>query len=126
MTKPDLQSLSLDIQRAYELKKLDEVLEFYYPDIIMIAPTMPKPVKGIAELTAFLESEFRKPQRSTVKLSDFAIGETVEGVFTVLCRIEGRQSIYYSTYSFKGWLSRVFVSYEDNPKIIFEHLTLEK
>jgi ketosteroid isomerase-like protein len=126
MTNPDLKSLSLQIQRAYEHKNLDEVLEFYHPDIIMIGPSMAGPVKGVEELRKVLEIQFKNPQRSMVKMSDFSIGEIGKDIFMVLCRIEGRQSIYYSSYSFKGWLSRVFVVSEDIPKIIFEHLTLEK
>jgi ketosteroid isomerase-like protein len=126
MYTDDLKSLSRQIQQAYEHKKLDEILDFYHPDIVMIGPSMSRPVKGIEELKAVLESQFKNPQRSMVKMSDFAISEIGEGVFTVLCRIGGRQSIYYSSYLFKGWLSRVFVVSDDNPRIIFEHLTLEK
>lgn len=125
MNESDLKSLCFAIQKVYEHKKLDEVLGYYHPQIILIGPSMTKPVKGIDDLKAYLHIEFNKPQRSAVKLSDFAIGEISRGVFSVLCRIEGRQSIYYSTYSFKGWLSRVFVEADGSPKIIFEHLTLE-
>jgi hypothetical protein len=124
MSEFDLKSHSLAIQTAYEHKKLDEVLGFYHPGIVMIGPSMTKPVKGIEELKAFLEAQFKNPQRSSVKLSDFAIGEIGDGVITVLCRVEGRQSIYYSSYSFKGWLSRLFVLSGGSPRIIFEHLTL--
>ena len=124
MIKPDLKSLSLAIQSAYERKNPDEVLAFYHPDIIMIGPSMANQVNGIEEFRDLLEIQFANPQRSTVKLSDFSIGEIRDGVFTVLCRIEGRQSIYYSTYPFKGWLSRVFVTSDDTYRIIFEHLTL--
>jgi ketosteroid isomerase-like protein len=126
MGKINLKSLSLDIQKAYEGKKTDEVLGYYHPDIVMIGPSMTKPVKGIDELKTVLENQFKNPQRSMVKMTDFSIGEIGEGIFTVLCRIEGRQLIYYSSYPFKGWLSRVFVVSGDVPGIIFEHLTLEK
>ncbi len=126
MYKIDLKDLSLAIQKAYETKKIDEVLGFYHPDIVMIGPSMRAPVKGIDELKTVLEAQFKNPQRSVVRLSDFSIGEIGKDVFTVLCRIEGRQLIYYSSYAFKGWLSRVFVVSEDVPRVIFEHLTLEK
>ncbi|UCC79798.1 MAG: nuclear transport factor 2 family protein [Candidatus Zixiibacteriota bacterium] len=126
MSKIDLKDLSLAIQNAYEGKKIDEVLVFYHPDIVMIGPSMRVPVKGIDELKTVLEAQFKNPQRSVVKLSDFSIGEVGEDVFSVLCRIEGRQLIYYSSYGFRGWLSRVFVISENIPKVIFEHLTLEK
>lgn len=126
MDKNSLKDLSLAIQKAYESKKIDEVLGFYHPDIVMIGPSMRVPVKGIDELKTVLEAQFKNPQRSVVRLSDFSIGEIGKGVFTVLCRIEGRQLIYYSSYAFKGWLSRVFVVSNDVPRVIFEHLTLEK
>lgn len=92
----------------------------------MIGPSMRMPVKGIDQLKKILEAQFKNPQRSVVKLSDFSINELGNGVFAVLCRIEGRQLIYYSSYGFKGWLSRVFVLSDDKPSIILEHLTLEK
>jgi ketosteroid isomerase-like protein len=126
MKDSDFKTLCLEIQNAYEGKKIDEVLGFYHPEIVMIGPSMRTPVKGIDELRRVLEAQFKNPQRSMAGLSDFAINEVGEGVFAVLCRIEGRQMIYYSSYGFKGWLSRVFVAVDDSPKIIFEHLTLEK
>jgi len=126
MDENALKELSLSIQKAYEGKKIDEVLGFYHPDIVMIGPSLPRPVKGIEELKRVLQSQFRNPQRSVVKLSDFSINEIGKDIFTVLCRIEGRQLIYYSSYTFRGWLSRVFVVSDDIARIIFEHLTLEK
>jgi len=126
MKNSDLKIISLQIQNSYEGKKIDEVLGFYHPEIVMIGPSMRMPVKGIDELRTILEAQFKNPQRSMVGLSDFSINEVGEGVFTVLCRIEGRQMIYYSSYGFRGWLSRVFVISDNSPKIIFEHLTLEK
>lgn len=92
----------------------------------MIGPSMRVPVKGIDELKTVLEEQFNSPRRSVVKLSDFTINEIRKDVFAVLCRIEGRQLIYYSSYSFKGWLSRIFVASDNIPRIISEHLTLEK
>ena len=124
MIDSDLKIISLEIQQAYEKKKIDEVLGFYHPDIVMIGPSMRIPVNGIDELRKVLEAQFKNPQRSMVKLSDFSITEISKEAFTVLCRIEGRQMIYYSSYGFKGWLSRVFVVSDKAPKIIFEHLTL--
>ena len=126
MNKSDLKNLSLEIQKAYEGKKIDEVLGFYHPDIVMIGPSLPRPVEGIDELKKVLEAQFKNPQRSVVRLSDFSISEIGKDIFTVLCRIEGRQLIYYSSYSFRGWLSRVFVASDEAPRIIFEHLTQEK
>ena len=126
MNKSDLKNLSLEIQKAYEGKKIDEVLGFYHPDIVMIGPSLPRPVEGIDELKKVLEAQFKNPQRSVVRLSDFSISEIGKDIFTALCRIEGRQLIYYSSYSFRGWLSRVFVVSDEAPRIIFEHLTLEK
>jgi hypothetical protein len=92
----------------------------------MIGPSIREPVKGIDELRMVLEEQFNSPRRSMVKFSDFTINEVNEGVSMVLCRIEGRQLIYYSSYGFKGWLSRIFVASDNIPRIIFEHLTLEK
>jgi len=126
MKDSDLKALSLQIQNAYEGKNIEEVLGFYHPEIVMIGPSMRMPVRGIDELRKVLEAQFNNPQRSMVRLSDFSITEVGEGVFTVLCRIEGRQLIYYSSYGFKGWLSRVFAIADGKPKVVFEHLTLEK
>jgi hypothetical protein len=73
MKDPDLKSLSLQIQKAYEGKKIDEVLGFYHPEIVLIGPSMRVPVKGIDELRMVLEEQFNSPRRSMVKLSDFTI-----------------------------------------------------
>jgi len=126
MNENALKELSLSIQQAYGSKKIDDVLGFYHPEIVMIGPSMAKPINGIDELKTVLESQFKNPQRSMVKLSNFSINEIGKDIFTVLCWIEGRQLIYYSSYAFKGWLSRVFVAVDGKPKIILEHLTLEK
>lgn len=126
MPEFDFNDLSFKIQEAYERKKLDEVLEFYHPLVTVMGTSMKMPVKGIEELKRVLEEQFNSPRRSMVKLSDFSIKKINEGVFTVVCRIEGRQMIYYSSYGFKGWLSRAFVVMDDHPRIIFENLTLEK
>jgi ketosteroid isomerase-like protein len=59
MKTDELKDLSLQIQKAYEGKKIEEVLKFYHPEIVMIGPSMRAPVKGIDELRTVLEAQFK-------------------------------------------------------------------
>ena len=126
MDYDSFENLSLQIQKAYDAKDLDAVVGYYHPEITLIGPSFERPVCGIEELKAVLKNHFKSPQRTTIRLSDFIIRNITDDVCAVLCRIEGYQAIYYSRYDFKGWLSRTFIETADGPRIISEHLTLDK
>lgn len=126
MDKNKIKTISIEIQKAYDSKDLNAVIGYYHPEIVLIGPSFNEPVSGLDELKSALERHFNNPQKTSVKLSDFVIQELSENIHTVLCRVDGYQSIYHSRYDFKGWLSRVFTETENDPKIITELLTLYK
>lgn len=126
MSPDDLISLSHQIQKAFDDKNIDAVLQHYHDDIVMISPSFPQPVCGIDDLKKGVVKHFNNPQRTATTLKDIKTYRVGDNVCLVFCKIEGYQSIYYSRYDFKGWLSRVFVDSDDGPKIISEHLSLVK
>ncbi len=122
----DLISLTHQIQKALDDKDIDTVLQHYHDNIVLIGPSFPEPIHGIDDLKKAVTKHFKNSQRTFTTLKDiktYPIGNDVSMVF---CKIEGYQSIYYSKYDFKGWLSRVFVETDDGPKIASEHLSLTK
>lgn len=126
MKRNDLVTLSHEIQKAFDNKDLDTILKHYHDDVIIISPSFPEPTCGIDALREAVFRHFKNPQRTTTTLKDIKAYAVGDNVCLVFCKIEGYQSIYYSRYDFKGWLSRVFVETDDGPKIISEHLSLVK
>ena len=126
MNPDDLISLSRQIQKAFDNKDIDAVLQHYHDDIVLISPSFTEPVCGVDDLKKGVVKHFNNPQRTATTLKDIKTYPVGDNVCLVFCKIEGYQSIYYSRYDFKGWLSRVFVNSDDGPKIISEHLSLVK
>jgi ketosteroid isomerase-like protein len=126
MNPEDLISLSHQIQKAFDTKDIDAVLQHYHADIVLISPSFPEPVCGIDDLKKKVVNHFKNPQRTTTTLKEIKTYPVGDNVCLVFCKIEGYQSVYYSRYDFKGWLSRVFIETDDGPKIISEHLSLVK
>lgn len=126
MNPEDLISLSHQIQKEFDSKDIDAILQHYYDDIMLISPSFPEPVCGIDDLKKAVANHFKNPQRTATTLKDIKTYPVGDNVCLVFCKIEGYQSVYYSRYDFKGWLSRVFVDSDDGPKIISEHLSLIK
>jgi ketosteroid isomerase-like protein len=124
LSPDDLISLSGHIQKAFDTKDIDAILQHYHDDIVLISPSFPKPVCGIDDLKKGIVKHFKNPQRTTTTLKEIKTYPVGERLCLVFCRIEGYQSVYYSRYDFKGWLSRVFIETNDGPKIISEHLSL--
>lgn len=121
----DLISLSHQIQKAFDSKDIDTVLQHYHENIVLIGPSFPEPVCGIDNLKKAIIKYFKNPRRTVTTLKDIKTYPLEGNVAMVFCKIEGYQSIYYSKYDFKGWLSRVFVETDDGPKIAGEHLSLK-
>jgi hypothetical protein len=126
MRKYDLITLSHDIQKAFDNKDLEVILGYYHDDVIIISPSFPEPVCGLANLREMAARYFKGPQRTTVTLKDIKSYELSDEHTFVYCLVDGFQTVYYSRYGFKGWLSRIFVETDDGPKIISEHLSLLK
>ncbi len=126
MNLEDLVERSHKIQKAFDGKDIDAVLQHYHEDIVMISPSFPEPVCGIDDLKKAVIEHFKNPRRTFTTLKDIKTYPLGEEVLMVFCKIEGYQSIYYSRYDFKGWLSRVFVETDHGPKIASEHLSLIK
>lgn len=126
MNPDDLVSLSHQIQKAFDAKDIDAILEHYHDDIVLISPSFPEPVCGIDDLKKGVVKHFKNPQRTTTTLKGIKTYPVGDNVYLVFCKIEGYQSVYYSRYDFKGWLSRVFIETDDGRKIISEHLSLVK
>ncbi len=124
MNPEDLISLSHRIQKAFDNKDIDTVLQHYHENIVLIGPSFPEPVCGIDDLKKAIAKHLKNPQRTFTTLKDIKTYPLGEDVSMVFCKIEGYQSIYYSKYDFKGWLSRVFVETDVGPKIASEHLLL--
>jgi ketosteroid isomerase-like protein len=124
MNPEDLISLSHQIQKAFDGKDIEAVLQHYHEDIVMISPSFPEPIQGIDDLGKAILRHFKNPRRTVTTLKDIKTYPLGDSICLVLCRIEGYQSIYYSRYDFKGWLSRVFVDSDDGPKVASEHLSL--
>ncbi len=124
MNPEDLISLSRQIQKAFDTKDIDAILQHYHDDIVLISPSFPEPVCGIEDLRKAAANHFKNPQRTTTTLKGIRAYPVGDNVCLVFCKIEGYQSIYYSRYDFKGWLSRVFIETDDGPKMISEHLSL--
>jgi len=126
MNEDDLISLSLELQRAFDSKDLENVLSFYHPDIVIISPSYIRPVVGIEALREAVARQFASPQRTSVSLKKIKSYRVSESVELVVCEATGHQSIYYSSYGFKGLISRIFLDTEQGPKIIAEHFSLVK
>lgn len=124
MNPEDLISLSHQIQKAFDSKDIDAVLQHYHEDIVMISPSSPEPVCGIDDLKKAIVRHFKNPRRTVTTLKDIKAYPLGGNICLVFCRIEGYQSVYYSRYDFKGWLSRVFVASDDGPRVASEHLSL--
>ncbi len=126
MRKYDLVALSQEIQKAFDNKELEDILSYYHDDVIIISPSFPEPVCGLENLREMAARHFKGPQRTTVTLKSITSYPLSDRHTFVYCLIDGFQTVYYSRYAFKGWLSRVFVETDDGPKIISEHLSLLK
>jgi len=124
MNPEDLIRLSQEIQKAFDNKDIDAILQHYHDNIVLIGPSFPEPICGIDNLKKAVLKHFKNPQRTTTTLKDVKSYPLEENICLVFCKIEGCQSIYYSRYDFKGWLSRIFIENDDGPKIISEHLSL--
>ncbi len=120
----DLISLSQQIQKAFDGKDIDAILQHYNDDIVLIGPSFPEPVYGIDDLKKAILRYFKNPRRTATTLKNIKTYPLGDDICLVFCRIEGYQSVYYSRYDFKGWLSRVFVESDDGPKIVSEQLSL--
>ncbi len=115
---------SRDLQKAFDAKELDKVLEFYHPDIVLISPSSGSPVVGIEELRKAVSRQFEGPQRTSVSIKEINAYPITGDVAAVFSEIKGYQSIYLSSYEFKGLMTRIFMDTEKGPKIIIEHFSL--
>lgn len=126
MRKYDLVALSHEIQKAFDNKDLEDILKYYHDDVVIISPSFPEPVCGLESLREMAARHFKGPQRTTITLKNIKSYSLSDKHAFVYCLIDGFQTVYYSRYGVKGWLSRVFVETDDGPKIISEHLSLLK
>ena len=124
MNAESLISLSRQIQKAFDGKDIDAILQHYHSNIVLIGPSFPEPVCGIDDLKKAILRYFKNPRRTATTLKDIKTYPLGDNICLVFCKIEGYQSVHYSRYDFKGWLSRVFVESDDGPKIVSEHLSL--
>ncbi len=124
MTDDEIKTLLTDIQKAIDNRDIEAALSYYHTDIVYIGAASPKPIEGQEALrTAFVEN-FKGPQKTAIKFGKVGVTRISEQVFAVYCQVDGRQTIYFSTREFKGWLSRIFVMIENRPMIIHEHFTI--
>lgn len=126
MTDDELASLSRELQKAFDSRDLEAVLSFYHPDIVLVSPSYPKPVTGMDSLREAVKRQFAGPQRTDVRIEGVKTLEICKNAYSTICEISGRQSIYYSTYDFRGIISRVIVITDNGPRIISEHFSLLK
>ncbi len=125
MKPHDLITISQELQKAFDDKDIDTVLKHYHEKIVLIGPSFPEPVCGIDDLKKAITKHLKNSQRTFTTLKDIKTYPLGKDASMVFCKIEGYQSIYYSRYDFKGWLSRVFVETGEGPKIASEHLSLK-
>lgn len=126
MNPDDLITISRELQKAFDSKDLEKVVEYYHPDIILISPSYPKPIIGIDSLTESISEQFKSPRRTSVTLNEIKVYPLRDDIHSVICEVLGYQSIYYSDYEFKGIISRVFVDTKNTPRIMCEHFSLFK
>lgn len=124
MNLDDLKALSNELQKAFDAKDLETVLGYYHPDIVLISPSSSTPVIGIEAVREAIARQFGSPQRTSVALKDIEVYPVTNDVVSVVCEVSGYQSVYLSSYRFRGLLSRIFVDTDDGPKIVSEHLSL--
>ncbi|MEE9553218.1 MAG: nuclear transport factor 2 family protein [candidate division Zixibacteria bacterium] len=126
MKHDDLVAISHDLQKAFDSKDIEKVMEYYHPEIVLISPSYPKPIIGIDSLKEAISTQFKSPRRTSVTLKEIKAYPITDEVHSVICEVSGHQSIYYSDYQFKGLISRIFISAGNGPKIIAEHFSLFK
>jgi hypothetical protein len=119
-----LKTLCEELQKAFDAKELEKVLGYYHPDIVLITPTSSSPVVGIEAVREAIARQFAGPQRTSVVLKDIEAYSITDDAAAVVCEVSGYQSVYLSSYRFRGLLSRVLAETVDGPKIVVEHLSL--
>jgi hypothetical protein len=124
MNLENLKTLSEELQKAFDAKDLETVLGYYHPDIVLISPSSPTPVVGIDAVREAIARQFASPQRTSVALKDISVYPITDKVNSVVCRVTGYQSVYYSSYRIEGLLTRIFIDTAEGPKVVGEHLSL--
>lgn len=124
MNPDNLMAISRDLQQAFDAKDIKKVLEYYHPDIVLISPSSPKPLIGIEAFREAVLRQFASPQRTTVAIKEIKAYSIIDGVMAIICEIRGLQSIYYSSYEFNGFMTRIFLQTPEGPRIINEHFSL--
>ncbi len=126
MNPDDLIAISRELQKAFDTKDIEKVMDHYHPDIVLISPSSPKPVVGIDSLKEAISAQFKCPRRTSVTLKDIKVYPITHDIHSVICEVSGYQLIYYSDYNFEGIISRIFVDTKGTPRIMCEHFSLLK